>query len=308
MMTTVQSDESGESTVPARFVKLFDVIDSIARQCVLPDQLVAAIDAYVASFRPCSDMPGKSDHLINIQLDFFEGLLREAGRRWGAASLLHFHLLETGDQSPKWRNWLATGLAARLGMGGQQRAMTIIERIASDDESFVRAHLEKRLVPDLEEAAAIPSLFDPQEARWIEHLGFARNELINFLNREGIAHDLVGLPEDPLLGVDTEAGSPSDEEANFRVRQIKQRRDLLEPAIDLAVKNADGSMGTADVWLSLKQLALNEHPPFTTAISERGGLAYNDHDSSGKPCINDFTKDALDARLRRRRKGVVTGK
>ncbi|WP_429314933.1 hypothetical protein [Paraburkholderia sp. GAS448] len=245
---------------------------------------------------------------MNIPLDFLESFLKETGCRWRAASTLHFHLLEAGSKAPKWRNWLATGMAVRLDAEDQHRAMMVVERIACDDEGFLLAHLEGRLEPNLKEPAGMPPLFDPAEAQWVKHLGFERNELFAFLNREGIAHDLLRLPEDSLHPVTAGTDLQSDGDPGPKVRRIKQRRDLLEPAIDQAITDANGSMETADVWLRLKQLALDEFPPFTTTISKNGGLEYNDHDSSGRPCINSISKDALGARLRRRKDGATSRK
>jgi hypothetical protein len=307
IMTTPQPKKNVEPNAPSRFVKLFESIDAIAGQCVLPDQLATAIEAYVSSFRPCRDSRNLSDHLMNIRLDFLGSLLKETGRRWRAASTLHFHFLEAGEKSPKWRNWLATGLAACLDAEDQHRAMMILERIARDEEGFLLAHLEGRLEPNLKEPAGMPPLFDPAEAWWIKHLGFARNEFIDFLNRASIAHDLVSSPDDPLHHVDAGGDLPSDGDLEPEVRLIKQRRDLLEPAIDQAIKDANGSLETADVWLRLQELALDEFPPFKTTTSKNGALDYNDHTPAGEPRVSSFSKDALASRLRRRKAGAASG-
>jgi len=74
----------------------------------------------------------------------------------------------------------------------------------------------------------------------------------------------------------------------------KLRRDILDPAIDEAIKNA-GTTELAEVYLHLKELAKDEHPPFT-GIFDNGSLCYtNENDTQEK-----LSKPALGKRLKRR--------
>lgn len=75
----------------------------------------------------------------------------------------------------------------------------------------------------------------------------------------------------------------------------KLNRNILDAAIDEAIKQA-GNMQSADVWLKLKGLAIEEYSPFT-GIIEGPALCYTN--SNDKPA--KLTKDALYKRLRVRR-------
>ena len=76
-------------------------------------------------------------------------------------------------------------------------------------------------------------------------------------------------------------------------RTNKIRKNTLDPAIDKAIKKA-GNMKTADVYLSLKELAKDEEPPFT-GVFAGDALCYTD--TNDKPA--KLTKEALGKRLRR---------
>ena len=71
-------------------------------------------------------------------------------------------------------------------------------------------------------------------------------------------------------------------------------RNNLDPAIDKAIKLA-GSLECADVYLKLKELALNGESPFTGLIDGDALCYTNIHDVADK-----LTKNALTKRLGRR--------
>ncbi len=79
----------------------------------------------------------------------------------------------------------------------------------------------------------------------------------------------------------------------------KLNRNTLDPAIDEAIKRA-GNMELADVFLKLKEMALNSHSPFTGGVGSRTLNYTNDNN------VNDnFSKDALGKRLKIRRNNAV---
>lgn len=78
------------------------------------------------------------------------------------------------------------------------------------------------------------------------------------------------------------------------VHKIQERRDILDPAIDKAIRNA-GSHDTAAVYLALRSLALEEEQPFSGNL-EKDALCYTD--SNNNPKL--LSKDALSKRLKRR--------
>ena len=79
----------------------------------------------------------------------------------------------------------------------------------------------------------------------------------------------------------------------------KLNRNELDPAIDEAIKQA-GNMELADVFLKLKELAINGTLPFTGLI-ERDALCYTNSDDER----DKITKNALGKRLRIRRNNAV---
>jgi hypothetical protein len=79
-----------------------------------------------------------------------------------------------------------------------------------------------------------------------------------------------------------------------KITKNKLRRNTLDPAIDKAIEQA-GSIKLADVYLKLKDLALDEEKPFTGAV-EGDALCYtNDKNQPVK-----LSKNALEKRLRNR--------
>lgn len=84
-----------------------------------------------------------------------------------------------------------------------------------------------------------------------------------------------------------------------KTSQIKNNRNLLDPAIDEAINQA-GNMETADVYLKLKELAISGYNPFTGEI-EGDALCYtNDNNSPDK-----LTKNALGKRLKGRKINAI---
>jgi hypothetical protein len=75
----------------------------------------------------------------------------------------------------------------------------------------------------------------------------------------------------------------------------KTRRDILDPAIDKAIQQAD-NMESAEVYLKLKELALAGELPFTGVIDGIALCYTNANDKQAK-----LTKAALGQRLKRRR-------
>lgn len=84
------------------------------------------------------------------------------------------------------------------------------------------------------------------------------------------------------------------------VKVNKLRRNSLDPAIDKAVELA-GNKRLADVYLQLRELAIEEEKPFT-GIIDGDALCYtNDNGEAAK-----LTKDALGKRLKNRENKPLT--
>jgi hypothetical protein len=75
---------------------------------------------------------------------------------------------------------------------------------------------------------------------------------------------------------------------------FRSRRNILDPAIDKAI-NLAGNTNLADVYLQLKELALQEQKPFN-GLTERDALCYTN--DNGEPA--KLTKNALGKRLKGR--------
>ena len=82
-----------------------------------------------------------------------------------------------------------------------------------------------------------------------------------------------------------------------KVKRHRLRRDALHVVIDKAIARA-GNLDTADVGLQLRELALASEPPFTGEV-QGNALMYTDEENKVVP----LTRNALDARLRRAKKG-----
>lgn len=102
-------------------------------------------------------------------------------------------------------------------------------------------------------------------------------------------------PTEPIANVTKATTSSSMQHT------LKSRRDILDAAIERAIEQA-GNDKTADVLLALREMALGGSRPFTGVFGDDGALLYTD----GKNELATLTKDALDGRLRRRRKASAT--
>lgn len=82
-----------------------------------------------------------------------------------------------------------------------------------------------------------------------------------------------------------------------QVTQNKLRTNILDPAIDKAIKQAKGSLKLAPVYLELRELALAGEKPFTGAF-EGDAMCY----TNGDNLPDKLTKNALGKKLERRAK------
>lgn len=81
------------------------------------------------------------------------------------------------------------------------------------------------------------------------------------------------------------------------VHKLNTRRNVLSSVIERAVELA-GSDVAASVFHHLREMALNEYPPFTGVIDTEKGLAYTDGEK-GK--LDSLSFSMLSSRLQRRR-------
>ncbi len=105
-------------------------------------------------------------------------------------------------------------------------------------------------------------------------------------------------PDSSATNTQIDAGKITSDTPVTQVNKL--RRDILDPVIDKAIKQA-GNMEPADVYLKLKELALANEPPFSGAI-DGNALCYTDtNDAPAR-----LTKNALEQRLKRRVKLPTT--
>jgi hypothetical protein len=179
---------------------------------------------------------------------------------------------------------------------------------------------------------------DPFEIPRIREIGFDCDELIRFLDRNGISYYLQsrsGRQSDTAadLGVVTESDAdrqppgqsatsarpsmlvPGVDESSaevsigvlvHKIDDERIRRNRLDAVIDDAIKLAGGTYATNPVWLELKELALSGKPPFTGAIHDGCGDGNQKLNGGlvydqgrGKP-VGALTEDRLESRLIRR--------
>lgn len=129
-------------------------------------------------------------------------------------------------------------------------------------------------------------------AAWCAHVGFAIPPELSALAKAAT--------QAPPMVEAAPAAKVNDTKPAPVTQVNKLRRDILDPAIDKAIKNA-GNMEPADVYLKLKELAKDEEPPFT-GLFEGDALCYTD--TNDKPAR--LTKEALGKRLERRANKAAT--
>ena len=137
--------------------------------------------------------------------------------------------------------------------------------IRSGDESFVTTGISRREEPEPEH---IIVLRDALPTPWVQ---FIR---------------------------DLHSSAATTSNSHTNIYRHKLRTNILDAPIDKAISQA-GCLQTADVYVKLKEIALNAEAPFS-GLSEEGALYYtNEKDQRDK-----LTKNALDKRLAKRRKQV----
>lgn len=223
-------------------------------------------------------------------------VLERLYRQWRAAGDLHYELSEHLDRAPAWRNWSGTGQPARLDSIETHKAMRFLQALASDAAQKYREMLADARDPRNNAPSRCLLDLGGMEQRWVDCLGFETVAIENFFRKADVG-DVASISSQSNPGI-------------TGVRQVvKLRRNLLDPAIDQAIKDANGSQEPSDVWLKLKELALKGFEPFTGAISDNGGLEYTvDGTKDGGSAIKAFTRNAVGLRLARRKDLAVSGK
>jgi hypothetical protein len=89
-------------------------------------------------------------------------------------------------------------------------------------------------------------------------------------------------------------GNPAPAVIPADLSRNKERRNILDPAIDKAINLAKNT-NVADVYLQLKELAIQQEKPFTGFIDGEALCYTNDNDQPAK-----LTKNALRKRLKNR--------
>jgi hypothetical protein len=287
----------------------------------LPDKPCIALDEVISLLgRHGVDIPEEEakqiEDFIEKQLNnspmsrFQRGLpptatMEHLYRSWFAGSWLHWELMEHPDRSPVWRNWSVTGQPVRLDAEGRKRAMTMLERMISYNQDRFNDFLSGREQLTQRSTTADSSVFNADDRKWLNCLGFETKEVLGFLRANQSTNELGAeslgaypkAPEHPASIEDTVNASA----AVPRPPRAKQRRNELDDVIDKAIAIAAGSHRTSTVWQALRELALVSEPPLTGAKGDDGSLVYaKDQYSNGKKKTGNFTRNALDTRLNRR--------
>lgn len=300
------------------FVSLDEVVEQVGLGVELPDDLVASY------LPPINIRPSLEEQPFPRMLREYP--VRTALQQAQAAFLLLDHLFnDRGVRRPRWVELSSYGGTPVMNEAVAMEGRKELENIGGATRNYLsglrrvgdfsdRRWGKRNGDADESSLAGLGTSTDggtnfqvaahsQKQNPLIRSIGFYRSEVVRYLDAVRVRHQIR------LRNVDVEATSSPESDSELKVRRTKQRRDLLEPAIDQAINDANGSTETPEVWLKLKQLALNEFPPFKGTFSEKGDIEYDDDDpSSGGSCIKSFSRDALDSRLRRRKKGAASGK
>ncbi|NKA75097.1 hypothetical protein GO284_04060 [Ralstonia solanacearum] len=161
------------------YITLDDVINLIARHSVeIPEEDAQQIEEFVVALLN-DERTVRVMHLLPPT-----GMLERIYRRWAAASQLHWELMEYGDRSLAWRNWMVTGQPARLDVGGRQRAVSMLERIVSYNRQQLDEVLSGKHDLTLGYGLAHSPIFCAEDRKWLDCLGFDTKELIEFLGTD----------------------------------------------------------------------------------------------------------------------------
>lgn len=270
-------------------ISLVELIDCLARHNVaVPDSEADRIEEFARHW--LSNPRVQLDRLLRPV-----AILERLYRQWRAAGDLHYELNEYPDTAPPWRNWSGTGQPSKVDVMGVREAMSFLEAISTDAlQKYQEILVGKRALRDNAPNQSLRAFRYGPESHWFDCLVFETSAAEDFFRESS---------------VDSVAQTSSQNDANQgvppRVIKVeeKERRDLLEPAIDQAIQDANNSLKTPEVWLALEKLALKKFAPFMGLRGDQG-YKYEKFDSTGEYRIEEFTRDALTARLRRRKKRI----
>lgn len=185
------------------------------------------------------------------------------------------------SQDEKW-GLLALGLAVRLHYEAESHIISVSPRQSVAIE----------LVEHLGNLASIEcaNITEPDRSEVINSLRTSLKEYLVYLPEQEQEPFIPLLQKEPEVTLKTikQNQSVSGKKVN------KQRRDILDPAIDEAINRA-GNKELADVYLRLKELAKDEYPPFT-GVFKGNALCYTNSNDE----LAELSKDALRHRLNRR--------
>ncbi|MGM3411961.1 hypothetical protein [Ralstonia holmesii] len=163
------------------YITLEEVINLIARHSVeIAEEDAKQIEEYVVALLKDE----RAAHVMHLLPP--TGMLERIYRRWAAAGQLHWELMEYGDRSPAWRNWMATGQPVRLDVGGRQRAVSMLERIVSYNRQQLDEILSGKNDLTLGCGGAHSPIFCAEDRKWLDCLGFDTKEMIDFLGTDAV--------------------------------------------------------------------------------------------------------------------------
>lgn len=300
------------------FISLSDVIDAIASFVPIPDDWGGGYLQTVA------DTPS----YVSFRMSMFNLFMNKVYCTSEAAAILDQHIHNASVKRPRWFDIGQTG-RPKLGEAAHGEAMAILVHMANWFGRYDKAYRFDRIPWWVSNGLKnYEGKFNSRDAsRRAEEIGFDRTEIVNFLKLNGVSHSLrcEVLPEEnikvesnkkndvidslsivdlPVFTVKPETNTKAavtqttgDLLANPRVtHSTKSRRNILDTLLDDAIKLA-GSDKTDAIFLQLKQMALDERPPFTGMI-EGNSLIYTNHNNKK----DTLTYGKLSARLSRRRK------
>lgn len=281
------------------FVSVLDIVESIATCVPRPDAWKEEGPLIKAETPP--SWGTKSDRAWMFAFNTLNARFFFAFRISEAAAALDQYLHNSEAQSPHWFDCGETG-RPKLNDASRVQASAILVHMSSYYDRYARAYQSglfdnpKTLPHDLRGQGQYKQ---PEDEQRLREIGFDNFEIISFLTQYRIPHRLPH--------ADDVQNSPLNDTRPISrtvIHSTKEKRNVLDAAIDKAIEQAGGTYLTPDVYLTLKELALSGEPPLTGIVGKNGSLEY----WSSKNERESLTKNALDGRLDRRWKklGLAT--
>ena len=169
-----------EELPSTEYITLNEVVAILARHYVeIPEEVARRVESFSQRWLDDPNLPPAARLLPPT------GMLANLYRKWVAANVLHWELMEHGESGPVWRNWQSTGQAVRLDPDGRKRATSILELIIQSAKQTFDAMLSGQRTLRPSARISYSSVFNEADRQWLNCLGFETKEIFGFLGDLG---------------------------------------------------------------------------------------------------------------------------